>query len=404
MTNLSKYGMSLKIGETASGISSPVFFDPHYPLRVNNPPVTLITGGPGSGKTMASALMAGQSSVLGKTTIIIDPKGDFLALKKLEEYGELSDVNIWSIFNDPEEQVVDRRNIGALDPTRLTNNKKVNASLTLFAVETLAKTVSTEQRNSLIPLIQDITEGKNPSLDMVKTMLARHPEGYMRALSKELGVSLSLPEGRLLTSPPERPYKVNLSTGTTVISLMGLTLPSMNKKEDKYSENERVSVVIMRMITHLILDIMKSLPKLVNKTLIIDEAWAVFRSEAGKGLIEEVALLGRSMNMATILATQSPSHIKDTKDKDDKKNEESSIENTISTRFAFRTKSESESLNLVKSFKMPENEGYDEIFSALKQGMCAMSDVLDQTALVQIVLPDLWLQVLDTTPDVASDE
>ena len=43
---------SMYIGHTTRGIAQPVLFDTHTQIYNNNPPTTLITGAPGSGKDL----------------------------------------------------------------------------------------------------------------------------------------------------------------------------------------------------------------------------------------------------------------------------------------------------------------------------------------------------------------
>lgn len=386
-----KLSLSMPIGETASGLPTPVFYDPHYAIRINKPPVTLITGAPGAGKTITTLLFASHSALLNKITFILDPKGDFLSLKLLEEAGEIENVKIWSVFSDASASTVSENNIGMLDPTCLTEDRNENASLTLETISTLVKTLSANQRNALIPIIQDEVESKNPSMNSIKMTLARSQDPEISTLSHELGLALSMPAGKLLSASSKKTTKLNLKSGVVVASLMGLSLPPSNKEEEKYLEKERLSVAIIRLLTHLVLNVMKKIPKTVSKTLFIDEAWAVFNNESGKNLIDEVSLLGRSLNMATVLSTQSPHHIKSTEGKAD-------LDTTISTRFAFRNPSEKDNIETTKAMNLPANAGYEGSFISLADGQCLMKDCQGNFAFVDILVPDGWIEIFNTTP------
>lgn len=388
----------MPIGETLTGLPMPVFYDPHYAIRINRPPVTLITGSPGSGKTVASLLLASHSALLNKITFILDPKGDFLALQKLSDYGEIENVKVWSVFSDASEGIVADDNIGMLDPTRLTDSPYVNASLTMETITILTKDLSSAQRSTIIPIIQDVTESNNPSLRKVISVLARSRHEEISSLAHELNLSLSLPAGKLLVaSSRHQDNKLDLTSGVVVASLMGLSLPPSTKKEESYQINERVSVAIIRLLTHLVLDIMKSVPKDINKTLFIDEAWAVFNNEAGRALIDEVALLGRSLNMATILSTQSPSHVQGAEG-------EASLDNTISTRMAFRNTSDSDNKINTEVMGLPKGVNFEGTFKNLGIGQCLMKDARDQFAFIKIDVPPLWLRIFDTKPKSQREE
>lgn len=385
------FSTSMPIGETATGLPTPVFFDPHYAIRINRPPVSLITGSPGSGKTVAALLLAAHAALLNKVTFILDPKGDFLALKLLEEAGEVENIHVWSIFQNIEEGVVRESNIGILDPTCLTDDVNENASLTLETIGALVKTLSPNQRNVLIPIIQDVTQSKNPSMNNIRMILARSRDPEISTLSHELGLALNMPAGKLLVASSKFNNKLKLDNGVVVASLMGLSLPASNKKEESYLEKERLSVAIMRLITHLALNIMKKIPKTTNKLLLIDEAWSVFNNASGRALIDEVSLLGRSLNMAVILATQSPAHIQGG-------DGGASLDNTISTRFAFRNTSDTDNQITAKAMSLPKDAGYENIFQSFSIGQCLMKDSQGQFAFVDIMLPEGWLEIFDTTP------
>ena len=385
------FSTSMPIGETATGLPTPVFFDPHYAIRINRPPVSLITGSPGSGKTVAALLLAAQAALLNKVTFILDPKGDFLSLKLLEEAGEVENIHVWSIFQNIEEGVVRESNIGILDPTCLTDDVNENASLTLETIGTLVKTLSPNQRNVLIPIIQDVTQSKNPSMNNIKMILARSRDPEISTLSHELGLALNMPAGKLLVASSKFNNKLKLDNGVVVASLMGLSLPASNKKEENYLEKERLSVAIMRLITHLALSIMKKILKTTNKLLLIDEAWSVFNNASGRALIDEVSLLGRSLNMAVILATQSPAHIQGG-------DGGANLDNTISTRFAFRNTSDTDNQITAKAMSLPKDAGYENIFQSFSIGQCLMKDSQGQFAFVDIMLPEGWLEIFDTTP------
>ena len=386
------YSTSLPIGETATGLPTPVFYDPHYAIRINKPPVTLVTGSPGSGKTVASLLLASHCALLNKTTFILDPKGDFLALKLLEDAGEVENIQIWSIFDNIETGEVKESNVGMLDPTRLTDDHNENASLTLETIGTLAKNLSINQRNALIPIIQDVVESPSPSMNSIRMILARSQDPEISTLSHELSLALSMPAGKLLSATNKTVNRLQLDKGVVVASLMGLSLPASNKKEESYLEKERLSVAIIRLLTHLVLNVMKKVPKQINKTLVIDEAWAVFNNESGRNLIDEVSLLGRSLNMAVILATQSPAHVR---------GEEggANLDTTISTRFAFRNTSDVDNKITTEAMDLPKDSGYEGIFKKLGNGQCLMKDSQDQFAFIDILLPEGWLDIFSTTPE-----
>lgn len=393
------FGMSACIGESLTGLPYPIFFDPHYAIKINRGPVTLVTGEPGSGKTFFSLLLAAYSSSFGKLTFIIDPKGDFIALKKLERGRHLEDIRIWSVFSDIDKKEVDINNVGMLDPLLLTDDVNDNVALALEVIETLAKSITPTQSTALIPILKDVASGPNPSLKKVVNLLKRSRNDDIRSLGFDLEVSLDTSIAKIIVAPTKGEVnRLSLHSGTIVASLMGLSFPNVNKSQDKYSVSEKLSICVMRMLTHLVLEAMRKVPKTILKTLIIDEAWSVFANPIGKDMIDEVSRLGRSLNMATILVTQSPKHVEE-------KSGEASLDTTISTRFAFRNTSKSDNKANASLMGLPKAESNENIFAALGQGQCLMQDCQQQLSFVEIMATDpSWIDILSTTPKPKSSD
>lgn len=390
--------LGMPIGISNLGLPYPVLYDPHYPVLINRPPVTFISGSPGSGKTFAALLMATQSSICGKVTFVLDPKGDFVSLKSLQEQGIIGHANIWSII-DPITGNISQENHGILDPTRLGSNPKDNAAMTIDVIQNLVSDISPKQNAVLRPIVSDVTEKQDSGgfIDVVN-QLNRHKDDEVRSLGQELGMILNLPISQLLVKPRYTQKKVTntedlLSSskgGLTVVSLFGLELPNEGKDPSSYTAKEKVSVVIMSLLANQVLEIMKTINKGIQKTLIVDEAWSIMGNENGSNMIQNVALLGRSINMAAILISQSPSHLITKSGKD--------LNNTISVRLAFRNDSDKDNSITAKDMKLPEASGWDEVLSTLETGQCLMQDANKRNGIVHIAVPDVFARAFDTNP------
>lgn len=391
-----QYGLSTFIGDTVTGLPSPIFFDPHYPIQLNKPPVTLITGSPGSGKTFTSEILAAQSSVMNKLTFVIDPKGDFIALKNLELAGEINKTTVWSIISNIDTGEVAEENYGMLDPLTLTDNLDDNVAIAADVITSLVKSVSHRQANALLPIIRDVAHMARPSLARVVYQLKQNHDDEIRALGVELDVPTKMSIAKLIVSDKtidDSPF--DMSKGLMIINLMGLELPDADKDINDYSYKERLSTVVMRLLTQLVLESMKKQPKRIKKTLFIDEAWVIFANAAGRSLVEQTALLGRSLNMATILATQSPKHIA-TPGKDGGEN---TLDNTISTRFAFRNDSASDNKITCEAMRLPKNDGWEEIFPQFTTGQCMMKDCRGNIAIIHTIASKEWTDAFNTNPE-----
>lgn len=397
MSNKEKYGLSNFIGTTGVGLPFPVFFDPHYPISINRPPVTVITGEPGSGKTMASMLLAAHSAISGKSTVILDPKGDFINLKQLESGGILPGVTVWSIFNNIDTSEVSEENYGMLDPTYLTDDIHQNASLTIEVMQTLIPSITEKQMSRLIPIVQDTTQMAVPSFSNIERLLKRDADDDIRALGFRLDVFLKSPIAKILVNNKSTKRSINLEDRTVVMSLLGLNFPNSTVKRNGYSNEEALAVVVMQLLSHLIFDLMKKTSKSKRKTLVIDEAWAVAATKSGKKLIADASLLGRSLNMATILTTQSPLHLESQAGDDS-----SSIGSTISTRLAFKNTSKKDNEANAEFMRLPE--GWQNTYESLTSGICLMQDCTNQLSVVQIILPPSWLKAFSTTPKAKKEK
>ena len=389
MATKTKFGMSTYIGETITGLSYPVFYDPHYPILINNPPVSLITGSPGSGKTFSGLLIASHASALGKIGVILDPKGDFTALKKLEKAGYIGKINIWSVA-DLDGEVLEE-NVGMLDPTAFTPDTNQNTALTIDVIKSLIGDLTPKQITNLTPIIRDIVEGNSPSFLRVAQKLMSSRDDEIRSLGYSLDTLLQTKLAKLIVLNKRIQKKpLVLEEGFIVANLMGLSMPPDTKPSKEWSSAEKISIIIMGLLSQLILDMMGKKPKKIYKTLIIDEAWAIMATESGKSMIRATARLGRSLNLAVILITQSTKHLG--------VGENSDTNTMISVRFAFRNNDDKDNMTTCKYMRLPEDEGWEQIIRELETGECLMQDALFNTSIVHIMTNDKWQKMFNTNP------
>ena len=387
--NKETYAMSCLIGEVKSN-PYPVFFDPHRACMVNKPPVSLVTGSPGSGKTFFALSLATQASICGKVGAILDPKGDFVCLSKMAKLGYVNNVKVWSLLNL--DSTVSANNEGMLDPTMFENDVASNVTLTIDVIKMLVGNLTSKQNAFLAPIIQDvISKGRNPSFSKVVQKLMEQRDDELRSLGASLNIILQTPLSKLLVINKNVERKpLELGDGFVVLNLMGLELPPNNKEISSYSTNERVSVCIMSLVTKMVFKLLRVMPKTIFKTLIIDEAWTLMATESGRDLINQSALLGRSLNMSTILLTQLAKHI-DVGDT-------STLDTTISTRFAFRNDDAEDNLITVEAMKLPIGEGWETTIPELETGDCLMQDINGGLSFIHVVVQDEWGEIFNTNP------
>lgn len=350
------------IGTTTRGITSPVFWDPHTPIFNNKPPVCLITGAPGSGKTFLALTLTTISAITGKTTVVLDPKGDFLSLMNLED--QIGDFNLWDLSNS--------RRKGILDPFYMAKDPGEKLSLVISLIDLFVGGLSGSQLTALSPIIKDVIEAPNPSLTLVMNELRSSRNTEARDLGTKLDIISRMPFAKLCFAPSNRANKnIEINKGLTVITLLGLELPA-DAEAAKADNKGRLASGILFLLTDFVRRIMMNDESRNPKTIVIDEAWAVLASKVGVDTIKSLSLLGRSKQLALILITQTPAHL-----------EGIDIENTITTRFAFRSTTK-DAGNTVRAMDLPQGEGFEETITSLEGGECLMQDFLENFSTVKI--------------------
>ena len=389
--------LSLPIGQTIMGFGTslpyPVLFDPHTVINNNKGPATLITGSPGSGKTFFGLLLAVQASICNKIGFIIDPKGDFPILKEAERLGLCGKINLWSLFN-VENNTVDKKNWGILDPTILYDDIDKNIATTINVIRMIHGDLNEDQSLMLTPIVSDVVKNKKKaSFAQVVNVLQRSQSKTLQNLGGSLRLSLNLPISKLLIKPPKaKRNRLDLRAGgVTVASLLGIAIPSDGKDIKEYTIEERISMAIMALVSLLVGELMSTIDYSKQKLLIVDEARMIINTSVGNSMITDVALLGRSMNMATILLTQSPRHLNPT-------GGESKINSTITTRFAFRNDDMEDNKVTVESMKLPASSNWESLIASLDTGQCLMKDSHGQVGVVNIIARDDLTRAFSTNP------
>lgn len=371
------YSSSMFIGETTGGIANPVFYDPHTPIFNSNPPGAIITGRPGSGKSFFALGLAAMSSIIGKTTVVIDPKGDFLSLLSIKD--EIGNLQVWNLTEGG------RKTAGLLDPFYMAPDEGDKLSLALTVIDIFVGGLSDTQVTVISPILKDVVKDPHPSLSKVVDEL----RGSQKTEAKNLGAKLDLIKqmnySKLCFSESKRKKMINFNSGLTIITLAGMTLPEDAKSAE--STQDRLALGIIYLLTDFVRRIMENDDSPNPKTLIIDEAWAIMASKHGANIIKSVSLLGRSKGLALILATQNSTHF-----------EAVDIKNTITTRFAFRA-AKDEADAIIEDMGLPLNEGFQEAITHLNTGECLMQDYLERYSTVQITKwPPGWAEAFNSNP------
>lgn len=343
----------------------------------NNAPGTVVVGAPGSGKTFALLNFAANCLGMGQRVIAIDPKNDFDKLYNVNKNITIIDIN--------------KIRPGALNPFEFLKKIDENGNITFIdtstlmtIIELMCGTLDKSTRIAITPIVTDfVTKCKNGGeyvdmLDIANYLFSNRSEE-----AQSVGTQLKMYEdnkyGKLLFTKESNVEPLRLSpTDSMVISLHGLSLPDYTKKPEEYDANEKFTSTIIYIITSKLLEILSGDNK-IPTTLICDEAHLLFGNKEMGAIIDRFLVLGRSLNVATILASQGISHFPD------------GIANYITTKFMFKSSMEEAQLFLDKfdTSKINPASAIDinSIIAAATNfptGTCFMIDRLNRNGIIRI--------------------
>lgn len=400
-----KYGRPMLFGINERGRGKYAFIDLHSANRNNQPPLTLITGKPGSGKTYAMLWLLSLSAIQGAAVVGIDWKGDLL---KIAEANHILGINSKVFSVDPK----DPKNQGILDPFVIfdSDDPDESSSDILTAVHSLC--------HSLLPgALADISIGGWVDTTIKDTIAEPRSERSMTTFIDKLlkvardsgrekltDFALNLESrlnggaGKILCAESDRkPARYfEFETGITVIDLSELHELPKNIQELN-DPSKAVGQAILTMINLLIRQSMLRMEKNIRKVLVIDEAWSILANPSGMALVESTTRLGRSFNLSVVLTTQNYSEIFN-----DTNNLNTSF---ASTHFAFNNSEEDAAIGAkAMGLKGDNAEQAIDAITKLDQGECFMQDIRKRRGLVyvEIWLPDLP-EIFDSNPYATKD-
>lgn len=383
MARKSLYRPSSYIGRTIDGTVTPFFFDPHTPPSRDMSGGCLVTGSPGAGKTHLLLLLTVLSTLLGKPTIAIDPKGDFKNLKALE--ADLGTVSVWDITSENTPS-------GLLDPFYMESDPFKQIALASDLIQVLAEPDSHE-KNALAPILNDVLREENPNLYTVVSMLRGSENEHAQMLGGRLKMIQDMPVSRLFFNAGDKNKQINVAgrSGLTIVDISGLQIPK-NGKPPK-TDSERMGAGVFFLVTNYIYQLMNNTSNQTPKTVVIDEVHIPASTPAGAQVIEDLAFLGRSKFMALIIATQTTGQLKNL-----------NLDTTLSTQFAFRT-SKKDAAIILKDMDLPLDIGLDDRMVSLDNGECLVKDWEKKFAIVKIdVHRKDWSKVFETNPAKKKEE
>lgn len=371
------------LGETTLRVREPVFFSPHLAMRLRRPPGVLIVGSPGGGKSFTGFTLTCQMVMQGVWAIYIDPKADALPIRELKGLGQ---VNVLDLAHG---------NDGILNPFALSASPSEQILDALETIQFLVGgSLSSGESTAVAPILQRVASGPNPSLNKVIEMLQEpgvSQDGL--ALAYRLDLMSKVPFARLCFNPSTGTARLRPEDGLTIVTLLGLDLPSADMARSDYSISNNLAVTIMYLLTSFTRRLLQGDGtdeyKRHPKAVIIDEAWAVLATRSGAKVISEIARLGRSLNTAIILISQNAADF-----------EKEGVLNSMSTRMSFRMETADEARGVLRIMNLEESDANAEMIMNLKNGECIMYDTSRRISRVQISdWNEEWAIAFNTTPE-----
>ena len=357
-----------------------VQYNPFAAIFENRPATSVVIGRPGAGKTFFLLNVAANCLMLETGLIAIDPKDDL---------GVLEDV-----FPDKVE-VIDINNIrpGALNPFRVLRNVDTNVITSIVSV--ICGGLSDQQTVAITPIINDFviryrrsSGGKLASFGDIADYLYANDNTDAQAVGTKLQIHRDSQYGGLLFEQDENELtnrdfgngqaegdlQLDLSQKGKIISLHGMDLPksggnAMLTEEQKF--NSAIVYIICKMCREALTN--GGYPTL----FIMDEAHIAFQNPSFAQVVDEFMVLGRSLNVPTLLASQSVHHYPKT------------IAQMVSNCFCFGSSSDDamEFLNMFYSKDADGMADYDSIIDSIQKfevGQCFMIDSRKRSGIFKV--------------------
>lgn len=354
------------IGYTTSRVLTPVFLSAHSTIAEGLENGILLTGSPGSGKSNLAFTLTYYMTLMGCWGIFIDPKGDSLPM--LELPGMKEKTTLFDVTEGAD---------GILDPFNLGETLDEQVALADQLINMfLGNKIPTGGNVSISKALKAVSERPEPSLGKVVEFLIASRE----PVAKDMGIVLdkirNLPLSRLCFKPAGVNQELKMDKGLTLITLRKLNLPGPDIDPENYETSHQLAVAIMFLLTSYTRNLLFNTNKNHPKFLGIDEASVLTSTKQGIKMISEVVTMGRAFNTAIILISQNS-----------KEFEGSRIENSLSTRIAFKANSKDEIDNLILNLGIEDTPGNRSVIKSLDRGECLIRDGNQRVAKVTI---DRW--------------
>lgn len=382
-----------RVEEAREMVAKIVMFNPL--LTKNNLPGAkftngnmLITGPPGSGKSMAIKNLFVWCCFLGAKILYVDPKNELVRFfrEAVERFPEADEgqfkklyegINFVEVSNKPEYA-------GIFDPFIFLREYEEDAMAVSKDILLSLGNVDTSndegmRRSVLIgdALKQVFKNDDFPTLTKVVAYIKEHNETFGKFLEQ-----FNIGYGRMLFGH-EKSKSLNFSSQINVLGTQGLDLPKAGAT--KMTDSQKIGMNCLIAINKY-LEIF-STDREEDAMVVLDEAYTLTYSEIGKKSIDSLLRQGRSLRTDVILLTHS------FKDLD-----EETLQTKISCKMTFKPQSKDEYNYILKHYDLEQNVENRRIIENLRSGICLFQDYRGRSEVVAVdILFSTWYEAFKTT-------
>ncbi|QQZ64673.1 ATP-binding protein (plasmid) [Paenibacillus sonchi] len=373
-------GVGFYIGTTGT-LDHPVYLDLAHASSINRSPSMTTTGTLGGGKSMLANLLGYQNAMFGGKTLIFDPKGE--RSHWIDYLPELAgQIQIATLSSDDKDK-------GKLDPFIMLENIEDAKEAAVEILSYLSSTLTNSEEYSYITRsVNKVASEPNPFLAKVITELynlGKNERPKATIVAEILDSFQTLSFAKLLFGTGGE-KTIRMDYALNILQIQNLKMPAIDKLPETYSLSEKMSVALMFAIGHFANKFMYH-DRSIFKFFLLDEAWALLATQAGKALADMIVRTGRSLKGGADIVTQNPTDVA------------GDLAGNIGVKFAFRDQDTNKIKNTLQYFGLEATQENIDLIKNLENGQCLMQDIYGRVGLVQIdVVFQHLFDCFDTRP------
>ncbi len=369
-----------------------VFFDMGRACLLNKSASAAFLGNLGVGKSFNANLLIYLIVVFGGYGLIFDPKGERShwkdELKVLD--GLITTVTLSSSQTDK----------GKLDPYNvykgeidLANELAINLLTELFNIKP-----NSLEYIAILEAVKRIEEGPGaPSMKKLAEKLDTFEKTdelckEARMLARKIRLQQKAGMARLLFGDGTE-EAVCIDNRLNILQIQNLQLPGHETSKEDYSTEEKLSTVIMMVLSNFAKKFaLEKRP--VFKVVLFEESWMLGKTAEGVKLYDFLSRMGRSLYTGCIFNMHSVLDIPT-----------EGIRNTITYKFCFKSENDKEIDRMISLLALENTPELHDIFKGLESGQCIFQDADGNSGVLTFdaVFQDV-IDVFSTTPTTEQEE